>query len=156
MSRGFAGADRLFRWHSRPSIFVACSSHIPNFCAAPPRLTLAPTRDESRAKDALKGLFQKIDANANGILEIAELQRIFGEHASQFLQFCDAGQPCDPLILVSQSTAHCRVSAVGSHLLITPSLPPVFSSPASLSTASLSTVSRVQHLILVVQTTTAS
>jgi len=53
-------------------------------------MATAAARDESRAKAALSGLFQKIDANANGILEVAELQRIFGEHASQFLQFCDA------------------------------------------------------------------
>jgi len=46
-------------------------------------------RDEAKAKESLTALFGKIDTNGNGSLEYSELQRVFGEHADQFLQFCD-------------------------------------------------------------------
>ena len=47
------------------------------------------SRDEAKATEALTALFAKVDKNGNGELDLAELQRVFGEHADQFLKFCD-------------------------------------------------------------------
>lgn len=46
-------------------------------------------RNEENAKASLAQLFAKVDQNQNGTLEYSELQRVFGEFADQFLQFCD-------------------------------------------------------------------
>jgi len=47
------------------------------------------SRDEAKAKESLSALFSKVDKNSNGSLELSELKRVFGEHADQFLKFCD-------------------------------------------------------------------
>ena len=47
------------------------------------------SRDEAKAKESLTALFAKVDKNGNGELDLPELQRVFGEHADQFLKFCD-------------------------------------------------------------------
>jgi len=47
------------------------------------------SRDEAKAKESLTALFGKIDKNANGSLDMAELKRVFGDMAEQFLKFCD-------------------------------------------------------------------
>ena len=47
------------------------------------------SRDEAKATEVLTSLFQKVDVNANGALCLSELKRVFGEHDSQFLTFCD-------------------------------------------------------------------
>merc|ERR1711998_41634 len=36
--------------------------------------------------------FGLIDTNSNGKLEKSELVAVFGEHAEEFLKFCDAGE----------------------------------------------------------------
>merc|ERR1719353_1079080 len=41
-----------------------------------------------RAKE-LSDRFKLIDTNGNGTLEVSELQSVFGEHATEFLKFCD-------------------------------------------------------------------
>merc|ERR1711865_627093 len=46
-------------------------------------------RDEAQATEALKTLFGKVDLDNNGKLSVSELKRVFGDHAEQFLQFCD-------------------------------------------------------------------
>jgi len=48
-------------------------------------INMAINREEELAK-----LFAQIDTNSNGELDKAELTKVFGEHAEQFLQFCDA------------------------------------------------------------------
>jgi methylenetetrahydrofolate reductase (NADPH) len=48
------------------------------------------SRDQAKATESLTALFGKVDKNGNGTLEVDELKRVFGEHAEQFLQFCDA------------------------------------------------------------------
>jgi hypothetical protein len=40
----------------------------------------------------LKARFEIIDTDGSGKLELAELEKAFGEHAQQFLQFCDADE----------------------------------------------------------------
>merc|ERR1712178_27425 len=35
--------------------------------------------------------FEQIDLNSNGSLELSELANVFGEHAEEFLKFCDSG-----------------------------------------------------------------
>merc|ERR1712166_859357 len=51
--------------------------------------SIMATRDEAKATEVLTSLFQKVDVNANGALCLSELKRVFGEHAGQFLTFCD-------------------------------------------------------------------
>jgi len=36
--------------------------------------------------------FAKIDSNSNGTLEFSELETVFGEHAEEFLKFCDGAE----------------------------------------------------------------
>jgi hypothetical protein len=61
-------------------------------------------RDEAKAKESLTALFGKIDKNGNGSLDMAELKRVFGDMAEQFLKFCD--QDSDKARYLHQSAAH--------------------------------------------------
>lgn len=41
------------------------------------------------AKETLSGLFKQIDTSGNSTLDVNELKAVFGDHASEFLKFCD-------------------------------------------------------------------
>jgi len=47
--------------------------------------------DQAAAKTTLEGLFDRIDAliSKDGVASYDELKAVFGEHADEFLQFCD-------------------------------------------------------------------
>jgi len=47
------------------------------------------TVDIEKAKATLKSLFNQIDTSGNEELDSKELEVVFGEHASDFLKFCD-------------------------------------------------------------------
>jgi len=51
----------------------------------------ARNNDTMDKKAELASRFALIDTNSNGTLEVSELEAVFGEHATEFLKFCDAG-----------------------------------------------------------------